>query len=459
MSNEAVVSDKLTSDYWRAHRDQLFVASCIALIVTAMSFAIRGELIQPLGEKFNLTKEQLGLITGTAFWGFAVSTIIGGWLCDVVGMRTLLTLALVGHAVGIALTIFANGFTTLYIGTLAFGLANGFVEAACNPLIATLYPDQKIKRLSMFHVWFPGGIVIGGLLAYFIKNIGIGGADNWKIQMLTMVLPLGLYGIMFLGQKFPSTERTASGVSMGQMFAACLTPLYLILLICMSMSGATELVTGQWMPNILTFTTGYSGILFLCLINGLMAIGRMFAGEIVHRISPIGMLIASSAFSAVGMFLLTTANSGSTATVAAVIFAVGVCFFWPTMLGVVSERFPRTGALGMAIMGGIGMLSTAIWLPIVGHYYDAGITKALPAGKTAEVLKAAEAGSEDAKAWAAAQAAGGRAGLGILVYLPVILVCIFIALFMYDKSRGGYKKEVLVQHQDEAESAPTTVAT
>lgn len=166
------------------------------------------------------------------------------------------------------------------------------------------------------------------------------------------------------------------------------------------------------------------------------------------------MLIASSAFSAVGMFLLTRADSGSTATVAAVIFAVGVCFFWPTMLGVASERFPRSGALGMSIMGGIGTISTAIWLPIVGHYYDTGIANALPPGKTEAVLKAAAAGSEDAKTWAATQAAGGRAGLGILVYLPIILLAVFVALFLYDKSRGGYKKEVLVQQQAEAEAEP-----
>ena len=165
MSNQAVVSEGLSSDYWRARRDQLFYASCIALIVTAMSFAIRGNIVADLGAKFQLSKEQLGLITGTAFWGFAISTIVGGWLCDVVGMRTLLILAFIGHAFGIVTTIFANGFTTLFIGTLAFGLANGFVEAACNPLIATLYPDEKIKRLNRFHMWFPGGIVIGGLLA------------------------------------------------------------------------------------------------------------------------------------------------------------------------------------------------------------------------------------------------------------------------------------------------------
>jgi|SRR5579872_227075 len=454
MSNEAVVSDARVSDYWKSRRDQLFIASCIALIVTAMSFAIRGNIMGDIGTKFNLSKEQLGLITGTAFWGFAVSTVIGGWLCDVVGMRTIIVLAFIGHALSIFTTIFANGFGLLFAGTLAFGLANGFVEAACNPLIATLYPDQKIKRLSMFHMWFPGGIVIGGLLAYLIAQNRLGGADNWKVQMLTMLIPLAIYGFLFVGKKFPATERSASGVSMGQMVGAVFAPMFLLLLVCMSMSAATELVTGQWMPNILTVTASVSGILILCLVNGLMAIGRMFAGEIVHRISPIAMLIGSSTFSAVGMFMLTRANSAPTAVIAAVLFAIGVCFFWPTMLGIASERFPRTGALGMAIMGGIGSISTAIWLPIVGHFYDAGIAKTIPAGKTVAMLQAAAPNTPDAVAWAAAQAAGGRAGLGILVALPIILLCVFIAIYMYDKSRGGYQKVVLVQHQEEIAPEP-----
>lgn len=451
-------SDSLHSDYWRARRDLLFRASCLALIVTAMSFAIRGNLIDALGTRFGLSKAQLGLINGMSFWGFAIATIIGGWLCDVVGMGRLLILAVVGHAVGIVTIILANGtsaFTMLFLGTLAFGLANGMVEAACNPLIATLYPDQKIKRLNRFHVWFPGGIVIGGLLAFLIDKSGVGGKEhNWQIQMLTMVVPLVIYALMFVGKKFPATERSASGVSSKEMFRACLTPLYIVLLVCMTMSAATELVTGGWIPNILTFTTGQAGILFLVLINGLMAIGRTFAGNIVHRISPIAMLIGSSTFGAIGMFLITKADSGATATVAAVIFAVGVCFFWPTMLGVTSERFPKTGALGIGIMGGIGSISTAIWNPIVGSFYDKGITQAIPPNKTAAVLQAAAAGTDDAKAWAAAQAAGGKVGLSVLVYLPVILLVVFVCIFMYDKTRGGYQKEVLMQHQDEETPAP-----
>lgn len=168
-------AERLQSDYWMQQRGQLFLASCIALIVTAMSFAIRGDAIAALGKQFVLTNEQLGWVALTAFWGFTLAMMIGGPLCDVLGMGRLLWVAIVGHFVGIVMTIFATGFWPLFISTLIFGLANGCVEAACNPLIATLYPDQKIKRLNLFHVWFPGGIVIGGLAAYAITQAGIGG--------------------------------------------------------------------------------------------------------------------------------------------------------------------------------------------------------------------------------------------------------------------------------------------
>ena len=429
-----------------ANRDQLFLASCIALIVTAMSFAIRGALIEPLGTQFGLSKEQIGLVLGTAFWGFTLAMIIGGPLCDVLGMRRLLSIAFVGHLVGIVGTIVSGGFWSLFLSTLAFGLANGFVEAACNPLIATLYPDQKIKRLNMFHVWFPGGIVIGGVVAYLVgpAMLNLGGKEHyWQIQMASMLLPLFIYGAMFMGKKLPSTERAASGVSMAQMFAACASPLFLLFVVCMLMTSATELGTTQWLPNILTFTTGAPGILYLIWINGLMACGRMFAGTIVHRISPIGLLIGSSTFSALGLYLLSRADSATAAAIAATVFAVGVCFFWPTMLGVVSERFPKTGALGLAIMGGAGMLSTSIILPLIGSRYDTVTAQSIPAGATVEALKAAAPGTSEAAAWVQAQAKGGAAGLELVVFMPIILLVVFTAMYLYDKSRGGYKKEVL----------------
>ena len=440
------------SENWAARRDPLFLASCMALIVTAMSFAIRGDIMGDLSRQFNLTNEQLGMIAATAFWGFTLAMVFGGPLCDVLGMGKLLVLAFIGHAVGILVTIAANGYTMLFVGTLAIGIANGLVEAACNPLIATLYPDQKIKRLNLFHVWFPGGIVIGGVISYLITQANLGGDASWKVKMGAMLIPLIIYGVMFLGKKYPQTERAASGVSMGQMFAACLSPLFLVFVVCMLMTAATELVTTQWLPNILTVTAGVSGILLLVWINGLMAVGRMFAGNLVHGRSPIVILIGSSLFSAIGLYLLASATGAATSAIAATLFAIGVCFFWPTMLGVVSERFPRTGALGLAIMGGAGNLSVSAFLPIVGSRYDQGTAAAIPAGTTIDQLKAAAPNTPEAQQWIQAQAAGGREGMSLLVVLPIILLVIFTILYLYDRARGGYKQEHLTQGGgDEAE--------
>jgi MFS family permease len=422
-----------------------------------MSFAIRGDaLIAALGEQFKLDNVQIGVIVGTAFWGFTLSQVIGGPLCDVLGMGRLLILAFIGHAVGIVMTIVAADYWMLFFSTLAFGLANGFVEAACNPLIATLYPDQKIKKLNQFHVWFPGGIVIGSVVSYLVTHFKLGGDASYKIAMATMFLPLAIYGFMFLGKKFPATERAASGVSMGAMFKECLRPMFLLFVFCMLLTAATELGTTTWLSNILTRTTGTEGIAFVGWIFGLMALGRMFAGPIVHRVSPIGVLIGSSVFSIIGLYLISTATAAPSAFIGATVFAIGVCFFWPTMLGVVSERFPKTGALGLGIMGGAGMLSVSIILPIIGRTYDSATTAAAGGKAAAEAMKAAATGpnaTDQAKAaWLAAQSTGGQQALQMLVYLPIVLAVIFTAIYMYDKARGGYQEEVLVQHQD-AETA------
>jgi MFS family permease len=430
----------LTSEFWLARRNRLFLASCIALIVTAMSFAIRGDLIAPLGQQFGLTKVQIGWVMSTAFWGFTLAMIIGGPLCDVLGMGRLLVLAFIGHAVGIVMTILARDFWTLFFSTLAFGMANGFVEAACNPLVATLYPDQKIRRLNLFHVWFPGGIVIGGLTAYTLTQVLPTDPNAWKWKMASMLLPLVIYGVMFIGQRFPATERKAAGISGGDMVKACVRPFFLLFVVCMLMTAVTELGPQQWFPNILTLTTGIQGILFLVWITGLMAIGRAFAGPIVHRMSPIGLLIGSSLFAIIGLYAISTATSAIPAFVAATLFAIGVCFFWPTMLGVVSERFPKTGALGLAIMGGAGMLSTSFIQPIIGAIYDRVAAEA--AGLTLAQYQA-----PGAVIAPEAYAQGGAAALQQVVILPVILLVVFTLIFFYDKARGGYRKEHLVQSQ------------
>ncbi|HVS51376.1 MAG TPA: MFS transporter [Opitutaceae bacterium] len=404
--------------------NRLFAASCVALIVTAMSFALRGGAAGAWVQDFHLSREQVGWIDGTAFWGFTLAMLFGGPLCDALGLGRIVTLAWVGHLAGILLTIFAWDYWSLYTGTLIFGIANGSVEAACNPLIATLFPADKTTKLNHFHVWFPGGIVIGGLLAYALGAAGLG----WKVQFACLLLPLGIYGAMFVGQSFPKTERVQQGVSTGSMFAACFNPLFLLMVICMLMTAATELGPGQWIPNIFS-NVGVSGILVLVWINGLMAIGRQFAGVFVHRLSPNGMLVVSAVLSALGLYGMSH-TSGAMLFGAATIFALGVCFFWPTMLGYVSENFSRTGALGLAIMGGAGMLSVSFVLPFMGRIFDAGIAARLPAGKQAADLSAAAAGTDAATLWTKIQADAGLETLGKIAVLPLILAVVFTVLLV-----------------------------
>lgn len=397
---------------------RLFIASCVALITTAMCFSLRGDAVAAWSTQFNLTNEQVGLVNGTAFWGFTLAMMFGGPLVDSLGIGRILGLAFVGHLAGILLSIFAWDYTSLYVGTLLFGIANGSVEAACNPLVATLYPNDQTTKLNNFHVWFPGGLVIGGLVAFVFSKMGLG----WKVQFATMLIPLAVYGFMFLGQKFPQTERVQRGESTGSMFRACLAPGFILFVICMLATASTELGSNQWIPNILS-NAGVSGILVLVWITGLMAVGRMFAGAFVHKLSPIGMLIASSVLSAIGLYAMSH-TSGALLFGAATIFALGVCFYWPTMLGYVSENYPKTGALGLAIMGGAGMLSVSFILPLIGHWYDAGIAERTAAGATPSTEQLA-----------AIQSAAGLEALGKVAILPAVLTVIFILIAVMRKKR------------------------
>ncbi|MDI1251206.1 MAG: MFS transporter [Lacunisphaera sp.] len=394
---------------------RLFTASCAALITTAMSFAIRGGATGDWITQFNLTNEQVGWVNGTAFWGFTLAMMFGGPLVDSLGFKRILGLAFLGHLAGILLTIFAWDFWSLFCGTLLFGIANGSVEAACNPLVATLYPKDQTTKLNHFHVWFPGGIVIGGLLAFFFTQLGLG----WKYQFATMLIPTAIYGFMFLGQAMPQTERVQRGESTGSMFAACLAPGFILMVGCMFLTAATELGSTQWIPNILGHA-GVSGILVLVMINGIMAVGRMFAGPFVHKLSPIGMLVASAILSTIGLYAMSH-SSGNMLFASAAIFAFGVCFFWPTMVGFVAENYPKTGALGMATIGGAGMLSVSVLLPTIGSWYDKGIAARTPAGGAA------------ADALAGIQAAAGLEALGKVALLPAILTVVFILIALLKK--------------------------
>ena len=410
------------------NRNQLFIASCIALTVTSMTFAIRAGMLGQLGIDFGLSTEQLGYIAGTAFWGFPLAVIIGGALVDTIGMRKLMYAAFVSHVLGIVLTIVAGGFWGLFISTLLIGIANGLVEAVCNPLIASMYPENKTTKLNHFHIWFPGGLVIGGLVAYFLSNAGIG----WQVQMATMLVPAAIYGFLFFGKAFPVTERVAQGVSTSDMYKSLLQPLYIFMVVCMLGTAVTELGTNQWIDLLLRSVTE-NALLLLVFISSIMAVGRGFAGPIIHRMSPAGVLSFSAAFATIGLYLLAT-QTGTMLFVAAAVFAVGVTYFWPTMLGFVAEYTPKTGAVGLSLIGGAGMFAVSIFSPIMGKMYDNNIAAQLPEGAVVTDYSKAAEGTAEAAQYATAQVSAGPDILLTMVWLPMFLTVAFVGLYFYTRN-------------------------
>ncbi len=402
-------------------RNQLFVASCLALLVTSLSFGIRAGILGRLGVEFNLSAAELGTIAATAFWGFPLAVVIGGVVVDIIGMKRLLLVAFIFHLAGIVLTIFAGGYWTLFISTLCIGIANGTVEAACNPLVATIYSDNKTTKLNHFHLWFPGGIFIGTLLVYFLDKAGIG----WQVQVGLMAIPTLIYGFLFSKLSFPVTERVASGVSSGEMYRSLLNPLFIVMIILMFGTAITELFTGQWI-DVLLKNVSDNAILLLTIETGIMVIGRGFAGPVVHQFSPTGVLLISAVLSALGLYLLGH-SSGNMLFVGAVIFGLGVCYFWPTMLGFVSENLPKTGAVGLNLMGGAGMSAVSVYMIFMSGYYDKLVADKMPAGVTS-----VEAVNE-------ARKAAGPEVLNATLIIPLILIVAFTILLFYMRGKKNTK--------------------
>ena len=351
-------------------KTQLFNASCVALVVTALAFATRGSFVEAWATEFNLTHTQVGWIVGTAFWGFTLAMVFGGPLVDIIGLGRIIAIAFFCHVAGIVLTIIATGFWTLFISTLFIGIANGSVEAACNPLITSMYTEEKTRRLNRFHAWFPTGIVIGGLAVFLFNKIGLA---DWRYAMAIMLLPTFAYGYMFLNKKFPETERVTAGFTYKDMLKACYSPLFLFMAFCMILTASTELGTNQWIAALLANVSD-NPILLLVWISGIMALARQFGGTFVHNTRSTVILLFSAILAFIGLIMMGYTHGAVMVFASAGIFALGIAFFWPTMLGFISETVPESGALGLSIFGGAGMLSTSIFLPISGWLTDSGAT-------------------------------------------------------------------------------------
>jgi MFS family permease len=386
---------------------RIFTICCLALLVTSMTFAIRAGILSQLGAEFALSDGQLGWVNAMAFLGFPVAMMIGGALYNTLGAKRLLLIAFICHLVGLLLTISAEGFWGLLISTFFIGFANGAVEAGCNPLIAETYPKNKTTMLNKFHVWFPGGIVVGALISKAMTDAGLG----WQLQISVMLIPAILYGVMTLKQHFPEIERIKG--STRDNVKALFSPLFIFMAICMTLTTTAELGTQQWIERILG-ASGASPMLIMALITGLMAVGRYFAGPVIHRLNPVGVLLFSAIVATCGIYAMSIAT-GSSVYIAAILFAIGVMYFWPTMVGFVAENIPESGALGMSMIGAAGMFALSLWNPVIGHWIDSARDKA-----NASVVADIDP-----------DLAAGQSVLANLAVFPAILIIAFTLLYFY----------------------------
>lgn len=465
----------------------LFVCSCIALVTSAFTFVVHGNVMKDMGATFNFTEAQNGSIGQAIFFGMAGSMFIGGFVCDALGMKNIMILAFLSHIVGSVGMIISqkvagpgssiSPYTWLYLSGIIMGCGNGLTEVGVNPLVATLFPTKKTHYLNILHAWWPGGLMIGGILAGLVggglklsESIGVPGAGlTWPYALGLIVIPAVVYGIMLLPAKFPVTERVGSGITTGQMLGETKRPMFILWMLCMLLTAATELGPQKWQESVMENTAKISGTAILIYTSGMMFVLRHFAGPIAHAMSPIGMLTVSATLSAVGLYLLSTATDAATAFGYATIFGLGVAYFWPTMLGVAAERFPRGGALILALMGTAGNISIGFALPAIGGLADkynieyvqkegSAYAKQLlkyngeiPVGLDAQAIEKLPADSEALKIAKGAKSYGFSQAFRAVSVLPAILIVLFSGIFLFDLSRGGYKPEILISPEEENE--------
>jgi MFS family permease len=393
--------------------DRLFYGSCFALITTAFTFSIRAGILPQLGAEFGLSAEQLGWVTAMWFTGFPISMIIFGLLYHTVGPKLIMSVAFVCHMLGILLTIYAGGYTTLLISSLLLGIGNGCTEAACNPMIADTYSGVTMnKMLNRFHMWFPGGLAIGYLVSKFMTDAGF----SWQSQIWIFVIPTVIYAFLFFGQTFPK-PKIAAAASLSQNLRAMATPLFIFIAILMAFTAISEFAPQNWYTLVLA-QSGVEPLYIGALVAALMAIGRYFGGPLIHRLDQTGVLLGGAIFTLIGLYLFSTVT-GAMAYFAAVVYAIGLCYFWPTMIGFVAERIPKSGALGMSIVGGMGMFSNSIFSPVTGRWIDNERAEKTAAGLTGNELELAV----------------GQDVLLKMTAFPIVLVVAFAILLFWVRSR------------------------
>lgn len=435
----------------RAHADdlvnkrRLFMICLFAITTTSVSFALRSSiahdiqttLFDPIDPLHSAT--MIGSALGVAFLSFAITVALGSPLIDALGMRTVLFVCGLSFVLGTGLTVAADKISSgagiynmVWLGMLLSGIGWGCSEAVINPLTTTLYPDDKTHKLNVLHAWWPAGIIIGGLAGLALGALNL----DWRVKFAVVLLPATMLLILLATTgTFPKTERAAAGVSAGEMFKACLKPAFFVWFFAMFLTSASELAPGQWVDMALTRTVGMSGIWLLIYVSGLMFVMRHFAGTMVHRLSSVGLLWFSCLLAALGLVALSVANSPFTGFLAATLWGTGVCYMWPTMLAAASERFPKSGALGMGLIGTAGSLAIYFLLPEMGKIFDSAKIEAA-GGETAFAALTGDGLN-------AVLAQASTASFRVVAFMPAVLLLVFGAIWLNDRRKGGFKPEKL----------------
>jgi MFS family permease len=442
-STASVPAVSATTDAHAAFdKRKLFILCVIACTANSISFSLRTSIASDIQAAFFdpidpvHSASLLGSALGIAFLGFAFTVAFGSSLLDFLGMRNILTICSLSFITGTLLTIFADSiaqgaaiYWVVWAGMLLSGIGWGCSEAVINPLTTTLYPDDKTHRLNVLHAWWPGGIIIGGLVGLALGALNM----SWRVKFAVVLIPALAILVLLIGSKFPKTERVAAGIPASEMFKQAIRPAFLIWFFSMFLTAASELAPGQWVDMALTRTVHIQGIWLLIYVSGIMFVGRHFAGPMVHRLSSVGLLWVSCLLASLGLVALSVANSPLMGFLAATVWGVGVCYMWPTMLAAASERFPRGGAFLMGLIGFAGCCSIYFVLPQMGAIFD---HKKVQAAGGEEAFKQLTGGAlNDVLVQAS------TASFRIVAILPAVLLLVFGGIWLSDRAKGGFKPE------------------
>ena len=425
------------------HRKRLYHVGNLSIFMIGLGFAVRANIASNLQEdiydKIDLVNSAalVGEALSATFMGFALTLLFGSALVDLIGMKRMLLLSALGYIAGAVGLVFATTMainssveTVIWVSLLLTGLGWGAVEAASNPMVAALYPEEKTHRLNILHAWWPAGIVVGGLMGYTITRVGL----PWELNMFVLLLPALALAWMVSRATFPVTERVAAGVSYGQMFFELLKrPLFWVFWVCMFFTATAELAPGQWVNIALSHIVGMQGILLLVYVSALMFVMRHFAGPIVAHISPIGLMFVSCLAAGIGLYLLSLADTPLLAFGAATVWGIGVCYLWPTMLAITSERFPRGGAMALGLMGFAGGMAIKFVLPQMGAIFDTA--KAQAAGGADQLATLSPQAMQEVLRYASVES------FQSVAIVPLLLLPVFGLIWLFDRRKGGHQVE------------------